>query len=115
MSDQGFIPSRRRFFGQAAVAGLGFAAVLTQPKMADAQAPLPELTETDPTAAALGYKPDTSTVDVAKYPNHKPEQICGNCNLAQGNPTDALRPCAIFPGKLVKNKGWCAAYVAKPA
>ncbi|MCC5853104.1 MAG: high-potential iron-sulfur protein, partial [Alkalimonas sp.] len=37
-------------------------------------------------------------------------QYCHNCNLIQGEDAD-WRPCAIFPGKLVANEGWCAAWV----
>jgi hypothetical protein len=111
MSEQSFDASRRRFFAQVAV--VGAATVLTTaPQAARAQG-LPELGEAEPTAAALGYKADTTKVDNAKYPNHKPEQNCANCNLVQGNAGDALRPCAIFPGKSVRATGWCAAWVAK--
>jgi hypothetical protein len=113
MSQQDFDASRRRFFGQVAVAGAGVAAGLTLAPQAFAQSALPELVETDPTAAALGYKSDSTTVDAAKYPNHKPEQACAGCNLVQGAAGDALRPCAIFPGKAVNAKGWCAAFVPK--
>ena len=113
MSEQNFDATRRRFFGQVAVAGVGVAAGLTLAQQSFAQGALPELSETDPTAAALGYRADSSKVDAAKYPNHKPEQNCSLCNLVQGNPGDALRPCAIFPGKSVNAKGWCAAYAAK--
>lgn len=55
----------------------------------------------DPLAAAMRY-------------THKSEvegQICGNCNLIQGEDGQEWRPCAIFPGKLVANEGWCAAWV----
>ena len=113
MSQQDFDATRRRFFGQVAVAGVGVAAGLTLTQSAFAQGALPELTEADPTAAALGYKSDSSKVDAAKYPNHKPDQACAKCNLVQGKDGDALRPCSIFPGKAVNPKGWCAAFVPK--
>lgn len=115
MSTQQFDATRRRFFGQVAVVGAGVAAGLAGAQQALAQGALPELAEADPTAAALGYKADTSKVDAAKYPNHKPEQNCANCNLVQGKDGEAVRPCAIFPGKGVNAKGWCAAYVPKKA
>ncbi len=102
--------SRRTFLilGASVVAG---AALL--PRRAEAQGALPQLTEADATAAALGYKHDTSKVDAAKYPNHKPTQSCANCKLVQGADGEAWRPCSIFPGKTVNAKGWCAAYAAK--
>ncbi len=112
MSQQNFDATRRRFFGQVAAAG-GVVVGASLANSAFAQGALPELGEAEPTAAALGYKADTSKVDGAKYPNHKPEQNCANCNLVQGKDGDALRPCAIFPGKSVTAKGWCAAYVPK--
>ena len=113
MSQQNFDATRRRFFGQVAVAGAGLAVGVSLTNSAFAQAALPELGEAEPTAAALGYKADTSKVDGAKYPNHKADQNCAKCNLVQGKDGDALRPCAIFPGKSVKANGWCAAYVPK--
>lgn len=112
MSQNRIDVSRRRFFGQVAVTGLGVAAGLTLTDRVLAQ-DVPELTEDDPTGAALGYKKDTATVDAAKYPNHKPDQNCANCNLILGKDGDELRPCAIFPGKTVRANGWCAAWVLK--
>lgn len=90
--------------------GAAAGATLGMPAMAQ---DLPHLAETDPTGAALGYKHDTTKVDGAKYPTHKPEQKCLNCNLIQGKDGDTWRPCAIFPGKAVNADGWCAAYVIK--
>lgn len=111
MSNKPFDSSRRRFFGQVAIAGLGAAAGMSLAEVASAQAP--ELEESDPTGAALGYRKNTADVDAAKYPNHKADQNCANCNLIQGKDGDELRPCAIFPGKLVRADGWCAAWVKK--
>jgi hypothetical protein len=105
------IKSSRRQFLALGVTAVAAAAVA--PQLAQAQAALPHLEETDPTGAALGYKHDSATVDAAKYPNHKPTQNCANCKLVQGADGDAWRPCSIFPGKAVNAKGWCAAYAAK--
>ena len=113
MSQQNFDATRRRFFGQVAIASASIAAGVSLGSSAFAQAALPELGEAEPTAAALGYKADSTKVDAAKYPNHKPGQACAGCNLVQGKDGDALRPCAIFPGKGVNPKGWCAAFVPK--
>lgn len=84
---------------------------LAQMQMAVA-ADLPQVDENDPTAKALGYKHDSTKVDLAKYPKHTPAQLCGNCKLVQGEPKDWM-PCQLFPGKVVNAKGWCAGYVAK--
>lgn len=68
------------------------------------------LLETDPAAAALGYKTDASKVDVKKYPNFVRGQQCAGCQLYAGKPVDPTAPCTIFAGKLVSAKGWCSAW-----
>ena len=35
---------------------------------------------------------------------------CSNCSYVQGEDGQQWRPCALFPGKLVNNQGWCAAF-----
>lgn len=105
---------RRRFL-QLSLLGVGSAAVLgSLPKSARA-ADLPHLTPDDATAKALGYVEDTTKADSAKFPNHKPSQECLNCNFYQGTAGAEFGPCTLFPGKAVHSKGWCSAYVVKPA
>jgi hypothetical protein len=70
--------------------------------------------ETDPQAAALGYKADASKADKTKFPKYAAGQQCGNCALYQGKAADASGPCSIFAGKQVTAKGWCSAYTKKP-
>ncbi len=104
--------SRRDFIKIAAVGAASVplaAGLVSQP----AHANLPPLSPDDPTAKALGYVEDTKKVDKAKYPNHSPEQLCKNCNLAQAAQADGRHPCAIFPGKSVNGNGWCATWVKK--
>jgi hypothetical protein len=79
-------------------------------RRAGAETPAP-LSETDPTATALGYKEDTAQVDAAKFPQHKVEQTCANCSFYQGGAPRG--PCQLFPGKSVAAKGWCSAYAKK--
>ena len=69
--------------------------------------------ETDPQAAALGYKANASTVDKAKYPKYAAGQACSNCALCQGKPDSAAGGCSLFAGKQVAGKGWCSAYAKK--
>lgn len=106
--------SRRRFLRLsllgAASAPLAWHALSGTARAAE----LPHLSTTDPTAGALGYTEDTGAVDAAKYPNHRAEQACAGCNLAQAPQADGYLPCTIFPGKSVAPKGWCAAYVKRP-
>jgi hypothetical protein len=58
----------------------------------------------DPLAVAMKYV-HKSTVE---------GQICGNCVHIKGDASAAWRPCNIFPGKLVANDGWCAAWMKQP-
>lgn len=69
--------------------------------------------ETDPQAAALGYKADASKVDKAKYTKYAAPQACGNCALYQGAAGSAAGGCALFAGKQVAAKGWCSAHAKK--
>ena len=101
--------NRRTFFLQAIVAG----SALTTAK-AFPQAPV-KLEESDPQAAALGYKHDTKAVDSKKFPKHEASQTCANCQLFQGKPQDEWGPCAIFAGKQVAGPGWCSAWIKKAA
>ncbi len=71
-----------------------------------------ELSATDPTAIALGYVPDASTVDAAKWPNKADDQMCSNCLLFAAGDGE-LGKCNIFPGKLVNSAGWCSAWAGK--
>jgi len=99
--------SRRRFIkiGTAALASAPLAGVLFSGAATAAEV----LTESDPTASALGYK-----VDAAKAPNRKDKtSVCENCSLYAGKPGAADGPCSVFGGKLVNAKGWCSAWAKK--
>lgn len=104
--------SRREFLKlTGAATGLGvFVAAL--PRHVHAE-DLPHLSETDPTAAALGYKEDATKVDAAKYPMYKAGQLCANCKFFGGTDQTPWATCQIFPGKFVSAKGWCSAYNAR--
>src|SRR5689334_1022697 len=98
--------SRRNFLALAGVTG-AVALVGARPGASLAQgAAAPHLSESDPTAKALGYVEDASKVDKTKFPSYKAGAHCANCNFFQGKPTDAYAPCQIFPGKSVAGKGW---------
>ena len=98
---------RRTFFLKVVAAGSLLSGATTA---AQAQA---KLEESDPQAAALGYKHDTKKVDKAKFPKHDDSQTCSNCQLFQGKPQDEWGPCAIFAGKQVAGPGWCSAWAKK--
>lgn len=76
---------------------------------------LPHLAETDPQAAALGYRIDAKQVDAKKYANFRLGQDCDDCVQFEGKKGEAFGPCKIFPGKAVSRKGWCAAFQPKKA
>lgn len=99
--------SRRRFI--AIAAALASTPVFIEEARADA----PMVTESDPTAQALGYKSNASQVDKAKYAKFQAGQSCSNCQLWQGKAGAPNGPCPMFGGKLVSSGGWCSAYVKK--
>jgi hypothetical protein len=72
-----------------------------------------KLDEKDPQAVALGYFADATKVDTKKYPKYAAGQVCTNCALYQGKPTDAWGGCPLFAGKQVAGKGWCSAWAKK--
>jgi hypothetical protein len=76
-------------------------------------ADLPHLAEADPTAAAMGYKEDSTKVDAKKFANHKPDQVCSKCKYYTGDVAAAYGTCQIFNGKEVNTKGWCQVWQAK--
>jgi hypothetical protein len=99
--------SRRRFI-KISVAGLAAAPFANALLSGVAQA-VDAVGESEPTAAALGYK-----IDATKAGNRKDNTaVCGNCSLYSGKPGASDGPCSVFGGKLVNAKGWCTAWVKK--
>lgn len=98
--------NRRIFLSQ--IGALGTALISIQAHSQGAM-----VSESDPQAAALGYKADAAKVDKAKFPKFAAAQLCSNCALYQGKPTDASAGCPIFAGKQVAGKGWCSAWAKK--
>jgi hypothetical protein len=76
---------------------------------------LPPLDPSDPTAKALGFVIDSTKVDAAANPTHKPTQKCGTCAQFQGKAGDATGGCNIFAGHSVPQGGWCKVWAQKPA
>jgi hypothetical protein len=100
--------SRRAFIenGAILIAAAGAASVA----WADS---VPALSESDPTAVALGYKANAATVDKAKFPQYAAGQSCSSCALYQGAAGVSSGPCPLFAGKAVSATGWCASYTKK--
>ncbi len=82
---------------------------------AAAGAELPPLDPNDPTAKALGFVTDTTKVDAAANPTHKPTQKCSTCAQFQGKAGDARGGCNVFTGHSVAAGGWCKVWAQKPA
>jgi hypothetical protein len=99
--------SRRRFIQIVPVAG----ATLLGARTASAQADM--VNEKDPQAVALGYVADASRADKAKFKNWAATQLCNNCALWQGKPTDPVAGCPLFGTKKVAAKGWCSAWAKR--
>lgn len=108
MSHEESNESRRRFLKIAAGTAAAAVVVGTLPRLARA-ADLPHVSESDPTAKALGYVEDASTT---KDPKHKAGDNCANCQFYSGGAT-GYGPCQLFPGKSVAAKGWCVSHAAK--
>lgn len=103
--------ARRTFFMQSLTCASALAA-LAVTRTAQAQAPTAVL-ETSEQAQALGYKTDSTKVDVKKYPNRAADQSCFGCTLYQGKAGDSNGGCAVFGNNLVAGKGWCGAWTKK--
>ncbi|MDE2307451.1 MAG: high-potential iron-sulfur protein [Xanthomonadaceae bacterium] len=110
MSNQKDIESRRRFLKVAAGTTVAVAVMGGVPRFAEA-ADLPPLSESDPTAKALGYVEDASKTT---NPKHTAGADCANCQFYTGAST-GRGPCRLFPGKSVNAKGWCISHTPKQA
>ena len=100
------VTTRRTFMIKVASAG----AMVSATSYASAQA---MVAETDPQAAALGYKADASKVDKSKYPKYAAGNVCSNCALYQAAVNSNAGACPLFAGKQVAAKGWCNAWAKK--
>jgi hypothetical protein len=101
--------SRRTLITTAVTAGT---ALLTT-RLTSAAAQVPLLQETDPQAIALGYKSDASRVDKAKFPRYAAGQMCANCTLYRGKPSDPSALCPLFQDRQVAATAWCSAWSKK--
>ena len=121
MSNSSF--NRRQFIKAST---LTFLIAATAPNLlqrvfaADKKEPLPPgataVPETDPVAAAVGYKADVSKIDFKKYPKRKlPEaknQFCKNCALY--TPVNgSWGKCQLLGSGLVSASGWCGSWSKK--
>lgn len=82
-----------------------------------ARASLRKVEESEPKAVAVGYRHDTTRVDPARYPKHRPIQNCANClAYLAAKPSDEWGECDLMSDRLVHRDGWCSSYKPiKPA
>ena len=94
--------SRRHFLQLAAASALA-------PVLAGNGFASEAVSESDPTAKALGYKADASSVGDTSY---RQGSTCANCLQFEAG-AEGVGACALFPGKSVSASGWCKAWVKK--
>lgn len=114
--------SRRQFVKKSLLI-LGSSPILL--RASDVLAEDKPLDPASPTASALGYVEDNTKVDLKKYPKKgEPggeKQHCSLCALfSEGGKKVAGKEgawgkCAIFPGSLVAENGWCMSFAPKPS
>jgi hypothetical protein len=67
--------------------------------------------ESEPKAASLGYKHDSSQVDKKRFPKHGAAERCSGCMAWLGKPTDPWAECDLLVDRMVSTTGWCSSYV----
>lgn len=110
MKDSRNTLKRRQFIAAGVIAGLVPIPVVLGPRSA-AAAELPHLDESDPTAKALSYTHDASTVTAQTRGGA--DRFCHTCRFYLDPSATPWGPCQIFPGKAVNVNGWCKAWAAK--
>jgi len=108
---------RRAFVGGVAATLAAASALFASPPKAFAKSGPPRVSDQDPNAKALGYVHDARNADAARFPKVATpagrKQNCANCRLYAQSEGDEWAPCALFPGKAVSARGWCAAWVKR--
>jgi hypothetical protein len=77
----------------------------------------PKLSESDPTAQALGYVHDATKADINKFPKRAgadgATQFCSTCRFFEAEADAEWGPCQIVGQKWVRGQGWCNGWIAK--
>ena len=117
------LKSRRSFLKQLMVGAtvLPILNTLQSPRAYAQDVPARAVDSTDSMAPILGYVPDNTTVDKAKFPKYAAGQHCKLCALyLEGGKTVPGKSgeygrCGLFQTGLVSADGWCNSFVAKVA
>ena len=97
--------SRRSFFTSSAMVVAAASCPATSQAQND-QA----VSESDPAAAANGFRLNAATVDTNKYPQYAAGQSCSACAFYEAEAGATEGKCSIYGGKHVPSNGWCAAF-----
>ena len=108
------VDKSRRDAVRMMVTGIAVAPFASIAAMSSVQAgALPAVTPDDPNAQALQYVEDaTKATRTDKMGVAAAKQDCASCQFVQAD-SGARRPCQLFPGKSVSEKGWCAGWAPK--
>ncbi|MDE0852848.1 MAG: high-potential iron-sulfur protein [Nevskia sp.] len=110
-SKPSFNLSRRQLLTYLAIGGVAAPLCSIGPALA---ADLPHVAADDPTAKALGYVEDATKINAKTEALYKAASHCANCQLFQAaQAKGGYAPCAVFPGKVVNQNGWCRSWTAK--
>jgi hypothetical protein len=97
---------------------LGNSGVVHAKEKVDAAVPEREtpVSESDPTASALGFHHDAIKTDFSRYPARKKStaknEYCKHC-LQYNKLTDSWGKCSIVNTGVVSANGWCSAWSKK--
>ncbi len=112
--DPPIMMTSRRAFLKSAPLALGTCVFASRLRATPPAAPSGPVEESEPAAAALGYKKDASTVDTKKYAQFKAGSSCSNCALFTGKAGEKSGPCMALANRPVEAKGWCMVWAKKP-
>ena len=108
MADNNPNDSRRRFLRGAVAGAIAAPVVGLLGSERGLAADKPKLSPDDPQAKALNYVHKAS--EASDHAAFKEGSNCANCAQWTSASDAAWGDCAIFPGKLVANDGWCTAW-----
>jgi hypothetical protein len=98
-------PARRRLLERLVLGAAALPLAEGVWRAAPAQPAATLLAVDAPEAKAVHYVEDAKDA-----PGATPGSRCGNCGLYQGASGTTQGPCQLFPGKEVKEAGWCSSW-----
>jgi hypothetical protein len=102
----------RRHFMQRVLVASALIPALNRVALGSQAEGLKPLDTKDSAASALGFVIDASSA--GSNPMYKKGQHCASCAHYQGQTSDPIGGCNIYPGRSVPANGWCAGWSARP-